>query len=77
VFYLGAIGALDGTHCKILVPLNQHDSYVDRYLSHSINIMAICTAKKILTYAFIGFPGSAHDSRVCTIIIVICKNTIL
>ncbi|KAL1493603.1 hypothetical protein ABEB36_009303 [Hypothenemus hampei] len=62
--YPGTIGAVDGCHINIKVPVNQHDSYADRYLLHSINLMAICNAKKIFTYIFVGFPGSAHDSRV-------------
>ncbi|KAL1488702.1 hypothetical protein ABEB36_014501 [Hypothenemus hampei] len=62
--YPGTIGAVDGCHINIKVPVNQHDSYADRYLQHSMNLMAICNAKKIFTYIFVGFPGSAHDSRV-------------
>jgi hypothetical protein len=62
--FLGVIGAIDGTHINLKVPMNQHDSYANRYLSHSINLMAISTARKIFTYVFIGYPGSAHDSRV-------------
>jgi hypothetical protein len=26
--------------------------------------VGICTANKIFTYVFVGYPGSAHDSRV-------------
>lgn len=60
------MGAVDGTHVTIkIVPKEQHDSYIDRFLQHSINLMAICTSEKIFTYVFIGYPGSAHDSRVC------------
>jgi hypothetical protein len=55
---------VDGTHIKMKVPANQHDSYVNRYQSHSINCMGICTANKIFTYVFVGYPGSVHDSRV-------------
>lgn len=58
------IGAIDGTHVRIKVPVEQHDSYCDRYQQHSINLMAICTAEKVFTYIFVGYPGSAHDSRV-------------
>jgi hypothetical protein len=64
VFFLGSLGALDGAHGNIKISKEQHDSYVDRYLSHSINIMTICTAKINVTYTFVGFPGSAHNSRV-------------
>lgn len=63
--FIGVIGAIDGCHVKVKVLLNQQDSYTDRYLQHSINLMGVCTSEKIFTYVFIGFPGSAHDSRVC------------
>ncbi|XP_063906046.1 putative nuclease HARBI1 [Zophobas morio] len=63
--YPNVLGAIDGSQIDIkVVPHTQHDSYVNRYLRHSINAMVISTAEKILTYVFIGFPGSAHDSRV-------------
>jgi hypothetical protein len=52
-FFFGTLGALDGTHVNIKVSKELHDSYVDRYLSHSINIMTICTAKNVLTYLYI------------------------
>jgi hypothetical protein len=62
---LDVLGALDGSHINIkVVPWTQRDSYVDRYMSHSINAMVISNVEKILLYAFIGFPGAAHDSRV-------------
>lgn len=60
----GTIGAIDGTHINLKVPSAQHDSYIDRYMQHSINLLGICTSEKIFTYIFIGFPGAAHDSRV-------------
>lgn len=49
-------------HIKIKVPLEQNDSYVDKYMSYSINLMAISNANKLFTYVFIGYPGSAHDA---------------
>ncbi|KAK9679331.1 DDE superfamily endonuclease [Popillia japonica] len=62
--YPGVIGAVDGTHIPLKVPTNQHDSYINRHQQHSINLMAVCNADKVFTYVFVGFPGSAHDSRV-------------
>ncbi|VEN39227.1 unnamed protein product [Callosobruchus maculatus] len=62
--YPGVAGAIDGTHIFVTVKKEQQDSYIDRYRRHSINLMVICDASKMLTYAFVGFPGSAHDSRV-------------
>lgn len=58
------MGALDGTHIFLKVNKQQENSYIDRYRRHSINLMAICDSKGLFTYIFVGFPGSAHDSRV-------------
>ncbi|XP_044766215.1 putative nuclease HARBI1 [Coccinella septempunctata] len=62
--YPGAVGAIDGTHIFAKVEKAQQDSYIDRYRRHSINLMAICDGNCFFTYIFVGFPGSAHDSRV-------------
>lgn len=52
LYYIGTIqrvldvlGTLDGSHINIkVVPWTQRDSYVDRYMSHSINAMVISNA---------------------------------
>ncbi|KAJ3641416.1 hypothetical protein Zmor_027925 [Zophobas morio] len=62
--YPNVIGAVDGTHIKLKVPANQHDSYIDRHQTYSINLMGICNAETLFTYVFVGYPRSAHDSRV-------------
>ncbi|KAK9711372.1 DDE superfamily endonuclease [Popillia japonica] len=62
--YPGICGVIDGYHIKLKVSEEDHDSYIDRYHQHSVNLMAVCTKSKLLTYIFVGFPGSAHDSRV-------------
>lgn len=56
------MGPFDGCHINIKVPIDEHYSYADRYLSHSINLIGIYKSKKIFIYVFIGFPGSAHDA---------------
>jgi hypothetical protein len=62
--YPGVVGVIDGSHINIKVPKTQNDSYTDRYLCQSINLLGICTFNRIFTYIFVGFPGSAHDARV-------------
>ncbi|KAJ8928962.1 hypothetical protein NQ314_018399 [Rhamnusium bicolor] len=48
--YPGTVGAVDGTHINLkITPKEQQDSYIDRFMKHSINLMAICTADKIFT----------------------------
>lgn len=62
--YPNVIGSIDGCHIQLKVSDEDQNSYIDRFHQHSVNLMAICTHAKILTYIFVGFPGSAHDSRV-------------
>lgn len=60
----GIIGAIDGCHVPITAPLEQHRSYQDRTMGHSVTLLACCDASLSFTYVFAGFPGSAHDQRV-------------
>lgn len=62
--FLGAVGAIDCTHIFVKVEKEQQDSYLDRFKRHSINLLAVCDSRRLFTYIFVGFPGSAHDSRV-------------
>ncbi|KAK5648231.1 hypothetical protein RI129_003123 [Pyrocoelia pectoralis] len=62
--YPGVIGAIDGCHIPCKVPEKHQLSYLNRKHSHSILLQGICDANCIFTNIFVGFPGSAHDSRV-------------
>lgn len=61
----GVFGCLDGSHIEIPNPKNDN-SYINRHRYPSINLQAICNSKKKFIYIFVGWPGSAHDSRVWT-----------
>ncbi|XP_065584662.1 putative nuclease HARBI1 [Artemia franciscana] len=60
----GIIGAIDGCHIKIKAPESDQISYLNRRMFHSIIIIAVCLPNKLFSYVSVGFPGSAHDSRV-------------
>lgn len=60
----GVIGAVDGCHIEIKAPSEAQSDYIDRTNRHSINLMAVCNSEKLFTFIDVGFPGSAHDSRV-------------
>lgn len=60
----GVIGAIDGCHIEIKAPEETQADFLDRTCTHSINLMAVCTADKKFTHVNAGFPGSAHDNRV-------------
>lgn len=58
----GVIGAIDGTNIQICPPSN-HSEYLDRTMTHSIILLAVCDAKKKFTYISTGFAGSSSDQR--------------
>ena len=60
----GIIGAIDGCHIKIKAPGSDQISYLNRRMFHSIIIIAVSLPNKLFSYVSVGFPGSAHDSRV-------------
>ena len=60
----GVVGALDGCHINIKAPSPTQADYVDRTQKHSVILLAVCLPNKSFSYIQVGFPGSAHDSRV-------------
>ncbi|KAG5893979.1 hypothetical protein JTB14_006582 [Gonioctena quinquepunctata] len=60
----GVIGAIDCCNIKFKAPAEHQDSYTDRKMQHSIKLQGIVISHKIFTNIMVGFPGSAHDSRV-------------
>lgn len=59
-----AVGAIDGCHVKIMVPVHLHDQYINRKLDYSLNVMAVCDSYGKFTSILSGYPGSVHDQRV-------------
>lgn len=64
VFSNGFVGALDGTHVKVMVGGHDAVGYWDRHGQTSLNIMAICDLNMIFKYAWLGASGYKHDSLV-------------
>lgn len=64
ICHAGVIGALDGTHVQVMAPLEHQAEYLNRKMTNSVNVQAICTSKKCITYVTAGYPGSAHNARV-------------
>jgi hypothetical protein len=58
------IAAIDGSHIPITVPLSEQPKYIGRHGYASQNIMALCDFDMIFTFVVIGWPGSAHDTRI-------------
>ncbi|KAK0146250.1 putative nuclease HARBI1 [Merluccius polli] len=61
--YAGVVGAIDGTHIKIIAPSKDEDVFVNRKKVHYINMqIAFDATFNILDVA--KWPGSTHDSRI-------------
>ncbi|CAN6169983.1 unnamed protein product [Urochloa humidicola] len=58
------IGAIDGSHIPVTVPLSETPKYVGRHGYASQNIMAVCDFDLRFTFVVTGWPGSAHDTRI-------------
>ncbi|CAG7909462.1 unnamed protein product, partial [Brassica rapa] len=65
-FFSGFVGAMDGTHVCVKVPLELQGMYWNRHDNASLNIMAICDLNMLFTYIWNGAPGSCHDTAVLT-----------
>jgi len=61
----GVVGAIDGTHIKILAPgVQNRERFRDRKNNISLNIQVVCDAKQLITNIVSRWPGSVHDSRI-------------
>ena len=59
-----AIGAIDGTHIKVIVPKELEPQHRNRKGYTSENVMAVCDFDMRFTFVVPGWPGSVHDTRV-------------
>jgi hypothetical protein len=58
------MGAIDGTHIPVSMPMSQPVPYYNRKGFKSIILQAICDHTGLFMDIFAAFPGSAHDARV-------------
>jgi hypothetical protein len=63
-FFTDCIGALDGTHIDVHVPLADQPRYRNRKGHLSQNVLAACNFEMEFTYILAGWKGSAHDGTV-------------
>ncbi len=61
----GVIGVIDGTHIRMQRPANMNDQpFINRKGYCSINVQAVCDARRRFISICAEWPGSCHDSHV-------------
>jgi len=58
------LGALDGTHIDVFVPLADQGRYRNRKQQITTNVLGVCDRHMKFDYVLAGWEGSASDSRV-------------
>ncbi|KAL6638634.1 hypothetical protein ACP70R_023745 [Stipagrostis hirtigluma subsp. patula] len=58
------LGALDGTHIDVFVPLADQGRYRNRKQRITTNVLGVCDRHMKFVYVLAGWEGSASDSRV-------------
>ncbi|KAK2648063.1 hypothetical protein Ddye_015552 [Dipteronia dyeriana] len=58
------IGAIDGTHVRVSLPVDEQIPYIGRKGFPNQNIMAVCRFDMLFTFVWPGWEGSAHDTRI-------------
>lgn len=62
-WFEGVIGALDGTHIDMTVPIEDRPRYRDRKGNLSTNVLATCDLNLRFMYVLPGWEGSASNIR--------------
>jgi hypothetical protein len=62
--FRNCIGAIDGTHIEVIVPPSEQAVHMNRHGYCSQNVMAVCDFDMRFTFVVVGWPGSAHDTRI-------------
>jgi len=58
------IGAIDGTHIKMVVAKGKTVQHLNRHNYTSQNVLAVCDFDIRFTFVLARWPGSVHDMRV-------------
>ncbi|KAH9688209.1 DDE Tnp4 domain-containing protein [Citrus sinensis] len=63
-YFKDCIGAIDGTHIPVIVPTSKQIPYIGRKGIPTQNVMAACDFNMCFTFAWAGWEGTAHDTRI-------------
>lgn len=60
----GVVGAIDGTHVRIIAPSEHEPEFVNRKNFHSINVQIVSDASHRILDLVSTWPGATHDARI-------------
>ncbi|KAK3193602.1 hypothetical protein Dsin_024912 [Dipteronia sinensis] len=63
-YFKDCIGAIDGTHVRVSLPVDEQIPYIGRKGFPTQNIMAVCGFDMLFTFVWPGWEGSAHDTHI-------------
>ncbi|KAM0887031.1 hypothetical protein ACQ4PT_029320 [Festuca glaucescens] len=63
-YFMNCIGAIDGTHIPLKVPVHEQETYRNRKQTISQNVMVACDFDLKFLHVHAGWEGSASDARV-------------
>ncbi|KAF7826554.1 protein ALP1-like [Senna tora] len=63
-WFKGCLGAIDGTHIKTRVPVEEQGKYRNRKGEITTNVLGVCSLDGQFVYVLSGWEGSAADGRV-------------
>ncbi|KAF7827239.1 protein ALP1-like [Senna tora] len=63
-WFKNCLGALDGTHIKMKVPVKDKPHYRNRKGEISTNVLGVCSQDEQFIYVLAGWEGSAADGRI-------------
>ncbi|XP_062118773.1 uncharacterized protein LOC133832447 [Humulus lupulus] len=63
-YFKNCIGAIDGTHVRVSLPVDKQIPYIGRKGYPTQNIMAVCGFDMLFTFVWAGWEGTAHDTRI-------------
>ncbi|KAI5324197.1 hypothetical protein L3X38_033270 [Prunus dulcis] len=63
-YFEKCIGAIDGTHVAPWAPAQKQTSYRGRKILITQNVMCACSFDMMFTFVYMGWEGTANDSRV-------------
>ena len=63
-YFKDCIGAIHGIHVAIHVPADKQTPFTCRKGYTSTNVLAVCDFDMCFTFAWSGWEGAAHDTRI-------------